>query len=63
MYRYRTGVLIGPWRADLRDAENDAILAGQAQRDGEQLQDLCWLVAGRIECDEDQPSHAHDRRS
>ena len=47
-YRYRTKVLVGPWRATPVEAAEDAIRARQAhrERDGEPLR---WLVCGEIE--------------
>ena len=47
-YRYRTDVLLGPWRAELAEAEAEAVRAGQAYRNvigGP----LYWRVSGRIE--------------
>lgn len=47
-YRYRTKVLVGPWRASPDDAAEDAIRAGQAHRETDDVS-LRWLVSGRIE--------------
>jgi hypothetical protein len=46
-YRYRTCVLVGPWRRSRRQAQKDAVAANQAQPapDGE----LEWRVPGLIE--------------
>jgi len=55
-YRYRTTVLVGPWRRHPDKALEDAVRAGQA-RAGEGG-DLAWLVTGRIEespCDRPGP--------
>ena len=47
-YRYRTKVLVGPWRAKPAEAAEDAIRARQAHREatGDPLR---WLVCGEIE--------------
>ena len=47
LYRYRTDVLVGTWRAKREQAVGDAVLAGQA-RFNEALE-LEWLVRGVIE--------------
>ncbi|MGQ0589224.1 MAG: hypothetical protein ACT4N8_06800 [Sphingosinicella sp.] len=47
LYRYRTDVLVGAWRAKREQAIEDAVLAGQA-RFNEALE-LEWLVPGEIE--------------
>jgi hypothetical protein len=49
LYRYRTPVLVGPWRRTERQAELDALRARQARRDDRDRQSLLWLVPGRIE--------------
>jgi hypothetical protein len=55
-YRYRTPVLVGPWRRNPDKALEDAVRAGQARAvDGG---DLNWLVTGDIEesrCDRPGP--------
>ncbi len=55
-YRYRTGVLVGPWRDTRKQAVTDAVHSNQA-RIGGRGDDLLWLVPGRIEesDDEEQP--------
>jgi hypothetical protein len=47
-YRYRTTVLVGPWRATPHEAVEDAIRARQAHREAEGAP-LRWLVCGEIE--------------
>lgn len=47
-HRYRTKVLVGPWRATPDEAAEDAIRSGQAHREAEG-ESLRWLVCGRIE--------------
>lgn len=47
-YRFRTRVLVGPWRATPHEAVEDAIRARQAHREAEGAQ-LRWLVRGEIE--------------
>lgn len=47
-YRYRTAVLVGPWRATHRAAALDAIISNQARAD-ETGEGLMWLVPGEIE--------------
>ena len=52
-YRYRTCVLVGPWRGSRSEAAGDAIRSRQARpKDGGE--DLEWLVPGQIE--EEMPS-------
>ncbi len=46
LYRYRTTVLVGPWRKTARQAVLDAVRANQARRDDQTVR---WLVPGRIE--------------
>lgn len=47
-YRYRTSVLVGPWRGTPEKAAADAVNSNQARRGGDD-QELIWLVPGRIE--------------
>lgn len=47
-YRYRTSVLVGPWRGSREKAVGDAVRARQA-RLGEAGDELVWLVPGEIE--------------
>lgn len=47
-YRYRTKVLVGPWRVTPEEAAEDAIRARQAHREAEG-EPLRWLVCGEIE--------------
>lgn len=49
LYRYRTAVLIGPWRKSARRALFDAIHANQARRDEHDHGVIHWVVPGRIE--------------
>lgn len=47
-YRYRTSVLVGPWRDARELAIADAVRSNQARID-ERAGDIVWLVPGRIE--------------
>ena len=49
-FRYRTSVLVGPWRETPERAAADAVRSGQARADvaGE---NLVWIVPGKIEFD------------
>lgn len=49
LYRYRTPVLVGPWRKTARQALLDALRARQARRDERDRQVVHWLVPGGIE--------------
>ena len=49
LYRYRTPVLVGPWRKSARQAVLDALHAHQARRDDHDRRAVRWLVPGRIE--------------
>lgn len=49
LYRYRTPVLVGPWRKTERQALLDALRARQARRDDRDRHSVLWLVPGRIE--------------
>jgi hypothetical protein len=49
LYRYRTPVLVGPWRKTARQAVLDALRARQVRRDERDRQAVRWLVPGRIE--------------
>jgi hypothetical protein len=46
-YRYRTAVLVGPWRARAEEAQSDAVRACQAYQDD--AEGFRWTVEGRIE--------------
>ena len=55
-YRYRTSVLVGPWRRQPDKALADAVEAGQARR--QQAGDVAWAVGGGVEqslCDHGGP--------
>lgn len=53
-YRYRTNVLVGPWRDTLEGAAADAVRSRQARFE-EGCAELLWIVPGRIEStDEEQ---------
>lgn len=47
-YRYRTSVLVGPWRDTREEAVADAVRSNQARMDGSH-DGLLWLVPGAIE--------------
>ena len=51
-YRYRTFVVVGPWRPSRRDAMADAVRNGFAQWLGPPWQELKWRFPGEIETDE-----------
>ena len=54
-YRYRTGTLVGPWRREAEQAQQDAIEAGQIYQTGDRID---WRVEGQIEasyCDRGGP--------
>ena len=51
-YRYRTKVLVGPWRRTRDEAAADAIRAGQAEYEAERLS-VSWRVPGQIEREAD----------
>ena len=57
-YRYRTCVLVGPWRHRREEAIADALRAGQARRADAGV-DVVWVVGGAIE--EGAPAAAHPR--
>jgi hypothetical protein len=48
-YRYRTSVLIGPWRRSRTIALHDAIVANQAFIDPDPPHELRWRVGAYIE--------------
>lgn len=52
-YRYRSFVLLGPWRTTRRDALADAVRSGLAVWAGEPWQDVKWRFQGEIEESED----------
>ena len=47
-YRYRTAILVGRWRETEAEAENDAVLASQADIDPASGE-LVWRLPGEIE--------------
>ncbi len=49
LYRYRTKVLVGPWRKSWARAMADALRARQVRRGEADRHELRWLVMGRIE--------------
>lgn len=57
-FRYRTGVLVGPWRDGPEQARDDAVRAGQARAAGEGAE-LVWIVPGSIEQRERSNAKAH----
>lgn len=48
-YRYRTAVLVGPWRDSEERAARDAAKAGQIIVDREDPLNFRWVVPGEIE--------------
>ena len=46
-YRYRTCVLVGPWRSQRDEAQGDAVRARQAYFDD--VDGFSWSVTGRSE--------------
>ncbi|MBX3562700.1 MAG: hypothetical protein KF780_12920 [Sphingomonas sp.] len=51
-YRYRTRVLIGPWRDTAERAAADAVRSRQARFEADDA-GLVWLVPGTIELADD----------
>jgi hypothetical protein len=49
VYRYRTEILVGPWRESRAEAERDAVAAGQAMPDPEAEAGIVWRLPGEIE--------------
>ena len=49
LYRYRTAILVGPWRDSRLKAECDAVAAGQAEFGGASCGRLVWRAPGTIE--------------
>jgi len=56
-YRYRTSVLVGPWRETFEQAVADAVRCNQAYLDDA---GLVWRVPGRIEADGMSEGEDHD---
>ena len=54
-YRYRTEALVGPWRETRREAEADAVAAGQAVFAAHPDTPLTWRVLGDIEAKDELP--------
>ena len=54
-FRYRTEALIGPWRETRKDAEGDAVAAGQAVFAAHPDGPLVWRVLGDIEAQDEVP--------
>lgn len=50
-YRYRTPILVGPWRDSKLKAECDAVAVGQADFEGAPGK-LVWKVPGEIEAED-----------
>lgn len=50
-WRYRTAVLVGPWRGSAKEAAEDAVVGGQAERDPSRPHGLRWRLPGTIERD------------
>jgi hypothetical protein len=48
-YRYRSLVLLGPWRASRRDALADAVRSGLAAWTGAPWDEVKWRFQGEIE--------------
>ena len=60
LFRYRTKVLIGPWRPSFQRAIADAVNARQARYEGDSLK---WTVPGEIEVQRQTvPPHAQYAR-
>lgn len=56
-YRYRTAILLGPWRDSRLKAECDAVARGQAEFAGSSGR-FVWKVPGEIEAGEGEPGSA-----
>lgn len=50
-WRYRTPVLLGPWKSTVGEAAESAIFRGLADRDESQPHGLRWRVPGCLEGD------------
>ncbi|MEA3018192.1 MAG: hypothetical protein QOI38_2914 [Sphingomonadales bacterium] len=48
-FRYRTLLMVGPWRATRRDALADAVRCGLARWAGEPWDRVTWRFPGEIE--------------
>ena len=48
-YRYRTPAVVGPWRRTPEEAREDAVRAGQAERDRADPSRIVWRSDGHIE--------------
>lgn len=48
-YRYRTAIVVGPWRASRRDALRDAVRNGFAAWGGPPWTQVKWRFPGEIE--------------
>lgn len=61
-YRYRTAILVGPWRESRLEAERDAVAARQARFEEGNGGTLIWRCPGTIEADGgDRRNYAGDR--
>jgi hypothetical protein len=56
-YRYRTAILLGPWRESRLKAESDAVAMGQAEFAGAAAR-FAWKVPGEIEVKESEAGAA-----
>ena len=54
-YRYRTAILVGPWRESRLEAERDAVAARQARIEEGNGGRLIWRAQGTIENDQGGP--------
>jgi hypothetical protein len=48
-FRYRTELVVGPWRATRREALADAVRCGLARWAGEPWDEVAWRFPGEIE--------------
>ena len=56
-FRYRTDILVGPWRGSAEKAVEDAVRARQASSEDRDPTTMRWLVPGCIEAEHPEEAH------